>query len=53
MKLSNDCGHYICNSCSKIHDKCPHPDCNTSYIQTALKNSNAVVKDFNIMINCI
>ena len=50
MKLSNDCGHYICNSCSKEHDKCPMDDCDTSFIQPALSNQSAQVKDFNIVL---
>lgn len=48
MNLSNECGHYICNKCSKIHDKCPK--CNESYILPALENSEAKVKDFNIVL---
>ena len=50
MKLSEGCGHYICNSCSKEHDKCPHVDCNTNFIQPALTNEEAQVKDFNIVL---
>ena len=50
MKLSNDCGHYICNNCSKTHDKCGEPGCETSFIQNALKNPDAQVKDFNIVL---
>ena len=50
MKLSNDCGHYICNSCSKEHDTCPHQGCDTNFIQPALNNDNAQVKDFNIVL---
>ena len=50
MKLSNECGHYICNACSKEHDTCPHPGCNTNFIQPALNNDSAQVKDFNIVL---
>jgi TATA-box binding protein (TBP) (component of TFIID and TFIIIB) len=50
MKLSNDCGHFICNSCSKEHDHCKESGCNTSFIQNALKNPEAQIKDFNIVL---
>ena len=50
MKLSNDCGHYICNNCSKTHDTCKESGCETSFIQPALKNPGAQVKDFNIVL---
>lgn len=50
MKLSNECGHYICNTCSKTHDKCSEPGCDNSFIQPALKNQSAQVKDFNIVL---
>jgi TATA-box binding protein (TBP) (component of TFIID and TFIIIB) len=50
MKLSNECGHYICNACSKEHDKCPHQGCDTNFIQPALSNDQAQVKDFNIVL---
>ena len=50
MKLSNDCGHYICNSCSKIHDTCQHENCKQSFIKSALNDTAAQVKDFNIVL---
>jgi TATA-box binding protein (TBP) (component of TFIID and TFIIIB) len=50
MKLSNECGHYICNTCSKQMDVCPHLECDTSFIKPALKNQDAHVKNFNIVL---
>jgi TATA-box binding protein (TBP) (component of TFIID and TFIIIB) len=50
MKLSNECGHYICNTCSKTHDTCCEPNCGTSFIQPALKNQDAQIKEFNIVL---
>ena len=50
MKLSEGCGHYICNSCSNIHDKCPEENCNESFIKNALTDTSAQVKNFNIVL---
>lgn len=50
MKLSNICKHYICNSCSKEHDKCSHSDCNTSYYIDSLKNKEATIKKMKIVL---
>ena len=48
MKLSGSCEHYICNSCSKQTDSCKI--CNSSYIALALQNTDACVKDLNIVL---
>ena len=48
MKLSESCGHYICNACSKDHDKCPK--CDETFILPALKNEDAQLKDMNIVL---
>lgn len=50
MKLSDECGHYICNSCSDKHDTCPEENCSKSFIKHALTDTNAQVKDFNIVL---
>jgi TATA-box binding protein (TBP) (component of TFIID and TFIIIB) len=50
MKLSNECGHYICNECSKDHDQCPNKECNATFILPALTNEEAKVKKFNIVL---
>jgi len=48
MKLSESCGHYICNACSKDHDKCPK--CDKTFIVPALKNEDAQLKNMNIVL---
>ena len=52
MKLSESdtCSHYICNSCSKQHDKCPNTSCNETYMVNALKNTSASIKNLNIVL---
>lgn len=50
MKLSNECGHYICNECSKIHDNCSNTECSASFILPALTNEEAKVTNFNIVL---
>lgn len=52
MKLSeaDTCSHYICNSCSKHHDKCPNTSCNETYMVDALKNTVASIKNLNIVL---
>ena len=50
MKLSEYCGHYICNVCSKSHNTCPRKDCGKTYIAPALKNKDAQLKNLNIVL---
>lgn len=50
MKLSDVCGHYICNVCADEHTCCPKEGCNTSYVMDALDNKSAKIKDINIVL---
>tara|TARA_B110001469_G_scaffold127738_1_gene150153 strand:- start:116 stop:1429 length:1314 start_codon:yes stop_codon:yes gene_type:complete len=52
MKIteSTTCTHYICNSCSKLHDKCPNTSCNETYMVCAVKNTSASIKNLNIVL---
>ena len=49
-EIIRTCGHYICNLCSKSHNKCPNTQCNKSFICSALKNKEAQIKNVNGLI---
>ena len=50
MKLSDDCGCYLCKVCADKYDSCPSKSCNTSFLKNALVHPSASVKDFNIVL---
>lgn len=50
IKRHEECGHYLCNTCIDTHTECPHKGCNKPLICNAIDNSDAKVKDINIVL---